>query len=109
MIKDIDVEREQNERLRLGQIAEDGLASEFWQQIVNPIIESQIKGITDITAVDISSKKKASIELAGRVLAAKYISEIETFIKGFIIDAETTRRAVELKNKPNPLTKEREE
>ena len=109
MIKDIDIEREQNERLGLGQIAEDGLLSEFWLQIIKPIIDSQIKGITDITSIKISSEKKASIELAGRVLAANYITEIETLIRGFIIDAETTRRAIELKNKPNPLIKEREE
>ena len=103
---DKEVEREQHERLRLGYIAEEGLKSELWLQIVKPIIDSQIKGATDITSINITSEKKASIELAGRQLAAKYLSEIVTFIDGFVTDAETIRRAQEKQKKPNPLTRE---
>lgn len=99
------VQRDQHERVRLGQIAREGKDSSFWHEIIKPIIESQIKGITDISSIDLSSDKKASIELAGRKLAAKYIQEIETFIDGFVIDADTVLDMAEKQKKITPLFK----
>ncbi len=99
-------DQERAERLRLGYIAEEGFKSEFWQIIVAPVIDSMLKGITDIGAIDISSEKKASIELAGRKMAAKYIQEIETLINGFIIDADAVKSMQDKEKNTNPLYKE---
>lgn len=106
MNKDKEVEKEQQECLRLGFIAEEGLKSEFWLLIVKPIIDSQIKGATDIMSVNISSEKRASIELAGRILAARYLTEVSTFVDGFVIDAETVRKIQDKQKKGNNLYRE---
>ena len=101
----IQAQIDQQEKIRLGQIAREGLESPFWLEILKPIIDSQIKGITDITAIDISSEKKASIELAGRKLAARYLLETETLIGGFVIDADTVLSITEKQKKATPLFK----
>lgn len=100
-----EVERDQQERIRFGYLASTGLDSEFWLVIVKPILDSMLKGITDINSVDISSEKKASIELAGRKMASRYISEIETLINGYIVDAETTKVVIEKRKKGTELYK----
>ena len=99
------IQLERQDKVRLGQIARGGLESEFWLEIVSPIIESMLKGITDITSIDLSSEKKASIELAGRKLASKYIQEIETLINGYVIDADTVLNIAEKQKKVTPLYK----
>ena len=104
----IQVQIDQQERIRLGNIARDGKNSEFWLEILKPIIESQIMGITDISSIDISSEKKASIELAGRKLAARYLQETETLIDGFVIDADTILSIADKQKKSTPLYKTEE-
>lgn len=99
---------DRTEKVRLGELANNGLQSDFWLEIVKPIIDSMLKGVTDITEIDISSDKKASIEIMGRKLAAKYISEIETFIRGYIMDAEAVKKVIENQNKAKSLYIERE-
>lgn len=94
------LQQEQYGRIRLGDIAEEGLGSSFWAEIVKPILDSMIKGVTDITTINLTSEKKASIELAGRKLAAQYLQEIETLIKGYIIDANTTKASMIKKEVP---------
>ena len=94
---------EQQERVRLGQIAREGLGGEFWVEIVKPILDSMLRGITDISDIDVSSEKKAATELIGRKLAAKYFPEIETLINGYIIDADTVLNIVEKQKKTLPL------
>lgn len=97
------VDRDRIEKIRLGELAGSGLQSEFWLEIVKPIIDSMLKGVTDITEIDVSSDKKASIEVIGRKLAAKYLLEIETFIKGFIDDSENVKKIIENQSKAKPL------
>lgn len=105
MIDKAQVQREQQERVRLGQIAREGLESPFWIEIVKPILDSMFKGITDITTIDVSSEKKAAPELIGRKIAAQYFPEIETLIRGYIIDADTVLEIADKKNKTKPLYK----
>ena len=105
MIDKAQVQRDRQESVRLGQIAREGKDSAFWVEILKPTIESIIRGITDISSIDISSEKKASVELAGRKLAAKYFQEIETLIDGFIIDANTVLDIVEKQNNKSSLYK----
>ena len=100
------IDQERSERLRLGYIAREGMGSEFWLVIVKPIMDSMLKGILDITSVDITSEKKASIELAGRKMAAKYIQELETLINGYVIDAESVRKIENKEKNTKPLYKE---
>lgn len=100
-----EIQSDQQERIRLGQISRDGLNSEFWVQIVKPIIDSMLKGITDISDIDVSSEKKASTELIGRKLAAKYFPEIETLIKGYVIDADTVLNIIEKQKNGSALYK----
>lgn len=97
--------QEQQERVRLGQIAREGLESQFWLEIVKPIIDSMLKGITDISDIDVSSEKKASTELIGRKIAAKYFPEIETLVKGYIIDADTVLDIAKKQKKVTSLYK----
>jgi hypothetical protein len=103
------VERDQQERLRLGYIAKEGLESDFWREIVKPIIDSMIQGVIDIRDIKkalLSSNKKAEVLVEARAQTADYMSEIETLIKGYIIDAETVSAIQEKKEKVKPLYKE---
>lgn len=108
MIDKSQVRQEQFERIRLGDIAKEGLNSSFWLEIVKPIIDSMLKGVIDITSVNITSEKKASIELAGRKLTAEYLKEIENLINGFVVDSETTKK-VQAKSNEKPLYRTIEE
>ena len=101
--KEAQIEREQSERIRLGQLAEEGLVSQFWLEIIKPVIDSMLRGINDLSSINLTSEKKASVEVAGRILGAKYLSEIETLIRGFIIDANTTLNSIEKRKKAEPL------
>lgn len=96
--------REQQERIRLGQIVREGKESAFWLEIVKPTIESLLVGASDITSIDISSDKKASIEVSARKMLVKGYQEIETLIDGFVIDADTVLNIAE-KKKTTPLYK----
>ena len=101
-----EVEREQQQRIRLGQIVREGKESAFWLEIVKPTIESLLVGASDITSIDISSDKKASIEVSARKMLIKGYQEFETLINGYIIDAETVKSIREKKEKTTPLYKE---
>lgn len=106
---DTKVDNEQFERLRLGELAQEGLDSEFWNLIVKPIIDSMIKGldsIREIKKAQINSTKKADILIEGRAEAINYISEIETLIHGYIADADTVKKIRDKKNKSEILFKE---
>lgn len=99
------VGRKRIERIRLGELATNGLKSDFWLEIIKPILDSMLKGIRDIDDINLSSEKKASIELAGRKLASKYISEIQTLIEGYIIDSEAVKKILENQERSKPLYK----
>lgn len=108
MIDKEQVQKEQQERIRLGQIAEEGLNNEFWVEIVKPIIDSMIKGLVDIREIKktlLSSNKKAEVIVEARSTTAEYMSEIETLIRGYIIDSNTVLDMVEKQNKGSKLYK----
>lgn len=105
-MRNIELEKEQQDRIRLGQMAEEGFNGDFWNTILKPIIDSMIKGLIDIREIKkslLSSNKKAEVLVEARATAAEYISEIETLGKGYIIDKDTTLKVLE--NKKNQKEK----
>lgn len=102
MIDKAQVQRDQQEKIRLGHIAREFKDSSAWSEIIKPIIESIRKGLTDISSIE-------SLEdLAGRKVADKYFQEFETLIDGFIIDADTVLSIAEKQKKAVPLFKTQE-
>ncbi len=93
-------DQEQIERLRLGQMAKTFLSSSEWNELVKPIIDNMIKGLIDIRnlkSASLDSEKKAAIEIKSRKLAAEYVSEIQTFLEGYVADAQTIQGIMEKK------------
>lgn len=91
---------DQSERIRMGDMARGFLASPEWRELVSPIIDSMIKGLTDIRnlkSAELSSESKAKSEVMARKLASDYISEIQILIDGFVADADTILKAIEIR------------
>lgn len=89
------IERDRFERVRLGEIARSGKESDFWKEIVKPTIDSICGELSSINTIDVSSDKKASIEILGRLEALKRFVLLETLIDGCITDAEVITKIKE--------------
>ena len=83
------IEKDRYERVRLGDIARAGKESEFWIEIIKPTIDSIYNELSSIDTIDVSSDKKASIEILGRLEALRRFKLLETLIDGCIEDANT--------------------
>ena len=102
--------QEHQDRVNLGDRARNFVTSNDWLDIVKPIIDSMIKGLTDARTIDVSSDKKAAIEVKSRTIAAEYLGNIEVFIRAYIEDANISRKLLERKQQgdPDSLYKEEE-
>ncbi|MEK7111856.1 MAG: hypothetical protein AAB875_00865 [Patescibacteria group bacterium] len=99
---------EHENRIHLGEKARNFLVSDDWKTLVKPIIDSMLKGLTDIRnlkSADIESEKKAGPEIKARKLTAEYLEQIETFLNGYIIDGEESTKQLERNLKANTLYK----
>ena len=96
---------EQSERIRLGEMAKEYLESPQWLELVKPILDSIVIGVKDATTIDVSSEKKASIEVTARKMTAGYIESIETFLSGYIADAQAVMNVLEKKAGRKNLTR----
>lgn len=88
----VDMIPEQAERIRVGEQAAAFLSSPEWNDLVKPIIDSMLRGLTDIRGLSsavLSSESKAKVEVMARKLAADYLSEIQTLIEGYVVDRDT--------------------
>lgn len=99
------LETEHLERLRMGETAKSGLESEFWTQIVKPIIDSMLTGLRDATTIDVTSDKKAALEVKSRTLAATYLSRIEALIREFGYDGDSSKVMLEKQKSQDELFK----
>ncbi len=96
---------EQAEIIRIGEMARVFLDSPEWKDLVKPIIESILTGVKDATTINVSSEKKASIEVAARIMTAQYIESIEIFLSGYIMDAQAIMNVLEKKSGQKNLYK----
>lgn len=93
---------EHTEKVKLGQMANDLLNSDYWTVLLKPMLDSMLLGLRDVTTVDVSSDKKAAIEVKARTQAAKYIEEIETLIRAYIDGGEMSRKVLESASEQKP-------
>ena len=95
---DINVIREHQQRVSLGEKAKAFLSSSEWKELVKPIIDSMIKGLVDIRDIKktlLSSDKKAAVAVEARAQAAESLEMIEQFLNAYIIDAEKSQKLLE--------------
>lgn len=85
---------EHSSRIELGEKAKQFLKSDEWNRILKPILDSMLLGLKDATTIDISSDKKAAIEVKARTEAARYIESIEVLIKGYVEDSEASKKLI---------------
>ena len=102
MVKETD-KLELIKKVELGQKVKTFLESEIWFEVIKPMLDSFAAGLLDASDIDISSDKKAAIEVKSRVEAAKYIRTIETFLSGHVIDGETSGTLLSPKEEKHPL------
>ena len=100
-----EAEGEHIKRIEQGEKARHFLASEEWLVFIKPILDSMVLGLKDATTIDVSSDKKAAIEVKSRTLAAKYIQEIETLVEGYVADGDMSKKVLEKNNSENELYK----
>jgi len=101
--------REHQDRINLGDRARNFMASGEWLDLVKPIIDSMIKGLTDARTIDVSSDKKAAIEVKSRTIASEYLEKIELLISAYISDGEVSRKLLEKQKSVNTDSLYREE
>jgi len=87
--------REHQDRINLGDRARNFMASGEWVDLVKPIIDSMIRGLTDARTIDVSSDKKAAIEVKSRTIASEYLEKIELLIGAYISDGDVSRKLLE--------------
>lgn len=104
-MNNLELEQDHLERIRVGEIANNGLESEFWKLIVKPIITSMLVGLKDATTIDVSSDKKAALEVKSRTIAASYLDKIEALINEFVMDGNSSKTMIEKANQKNELYK----
>lgn len=95
---DINIIKEHQHRISLGEKAKNFLASSEWLEIVKPIIDSMIKGLVDIRDIKkvlLSSDKKAAVAVEARAQAAESLETIEQLINAYVIDGEKSRTLLE--------------
>lgn len=101
--------QEHIERIRLGERAKRFLASEEWREFVKPIIDSMIRGLTDIRdlkSADMASEMKATVEVKARKLAADYLENLNTLLEGYVIDGDVSTKILEPVQEKEPLYRE---
>ena len=85
-----DFHEEHIRKIKLGEQAKKFLESNEWKVLLEPIIDSMLKGLTDIKDIRKTILKdgvNAEAEIFGRALAAEYIEKIEGFLRAYIDDA----------------------
>lgn len=98
-------EGEHIKRVDIGEKTRNFLVSEEWLNLVKPILDSMLIGLKDATTIDVSSDKKAAIEVKSRTLAAKYIQEIETLLEGHVANGDLSKKILERAVSVNELYK----
>lgn len=101
--------QEHQDRVNLGDKAKKFVVSDDWLSIVKPIIDSMIKGLTDARTIDVSSDKKAAIEVKSRTIAAEYLGNIEVLINAYVMDGNISKKLLERQNNPDPDSLYKEE
>ena len=104
MVRQINIE-ENSKRIQEGEKAQEFLNSEMWSEFLKPMLDSFTKGLLDARDIDISSDKKASIEIKSRVLAAKYVDSIELLLKQYVEDGETSKRIMTPPEDKKPISR----
>lgn len=108
-MEDLKLNHEQAERVDKGERTQRFLDSYEWKELLKPIIDSMIAGVVDVRnmkSADLSSDIKAKAEVMARKLTADYLSELETFLRGYVEDARVTKQVLEQKMTRNSLYKE---
>lgn len=98
---------EHEHRIKLGVMASEFLDSQYWKELVKPLLDSFVKGLIDARDIDITSDKKAAIEVKSRVLAAQYLETIEQFLEQYVMDGKVSREMLAPKTEANPLFRKR--
>lgn len=100
--------QEHQNRVVIGDRAKNFIVSEDWLVIIKPIIDSMIKGLTDARTIDVSSDKKAAIEVKSRTIASEYLEKIELLINAYISDGDVSKKLLERQknNDPDSLYRE---
>lgn len=96
------------EKIKLGQMTSVFLESKEWKELVKPVIDSMLAGISDIRFIkqsEISSAKKTESIILGRQMAANYLSEIETTLLSQVADGKYCQDLLEKKKAGEALYK----
>lgn len=102
------------DRVNFGERARNFLVSREYTDIVKPIIDSMIRGVTDVRALkksEFSTDIKAQALILGHQITAEYLEKIEVLINAFVQDGEVSRKILEKQRQPEaePLFKTEEE
>lgn len=94
------------QRVEEGRLARDLLDSQPWQRLLKPMLTSFRAGLLDASDIDVSSDKKASIEIKSRVLAAEYVDKIQSLLEAYVTDGEVAQKLLTPPEQREPLTRE---
>jgi hypothetical protein len=100
---------ELSKRIEQGDKAKTFLASTEWNEFVKPILDSMVKGLIDARDIDVSSDKKAAIEIKSRTLAADYIEKIATLLEAYVIDGEIAHKMMSPRQERDPLIRRQDQ
>jgi len=93
-------------RVEEGNRAKEFLASDAWNLLVKPMLDSMVKGLTDVRSLTINSSTDAAVEVKSRVLAANYIEGINNLLESYVVDGQMAEKAMTTPADRNPLTQQ---
>lgn len=104
--------QEHQDRINSGERAKNFLASREWLELVKPIIDSMVRGVTDVRGLkksEFSTDVKAQALILGHQITAEYLERIELLIEAYVTDGEVSRKLLEKQQKADPDSLYKEE
>lgn len=104
--KEFDI-REYVSQMEDGQKVREFLDSEMWKVYIKPMFDSFVIGLKDATKIDLSSDKKATIELSARKMAIGYLESIVSFLEEYVALGQMASVVVDRQKRTNAIHKPR--
>lgn len=98
----IEQAQEHQRRVDFGNMAKNFLTSKEWLEIVKPIIDSMVRGVTDVRTMkkaDFTSEVKAQAQILAHQMTADYLEKIELLIGAYVVDSEVSRKLLDKQQK----------
>lgn len=93
-------------RMQDGDRAKNFLSSAEWKDFLKPLLDSFVKGLSDIREIKATEDRQKSVEVDAKKLAVEYIESIEKWLEAYVIDGNMSRGMIDKELDSNKLYKE---